>query len=57
MSTLTLSMDWSLAPSHFDNSPENQPFENGAQLPAADVGWGDGTNDEMCLGILYIFGV
>ncbi len=42
---------------HWDNSPENQPFENGVQLPAADIEWGEGTNDEMCLGILYISGV
>lgn len=33
----------------FDNSPENQPFVDGTQIEPADVEWGDGTLDEMCL--------
>jgi hypothetical protein len=38
----------------WDNSAENQPIINGQkQLPRA-VEWGEGTNDEMCLGILYV---
>jgi hypothetical protein len=36
----------------YDNSPENQPIVNGAQMPPRDVGWGDGTFDEMCLSYL-----
>lgn len=38
----------------YDNSPENQPIVDGGPLEPADVGWGDGTLDEMCLGILYM---
>lgn len=55
---LSLSCTW-------DNSPQNQPFvptdtdQDGqmdelAQAPPRDVNWGEGTFDEMCLGILYI---
>jgi hypothetical protein len=36
----------------YDNSPENQPVVNGAQMAPRDVGWGDGTFDEMCLSYL-----
>lgn len=38
----------------FDNSAENQPFIDGAQVAPQDVEWGEGTRDEMCLGVLYI---
>ena len=40
---LRLSCQW-------DNSEENQP--DGREV--RDVNWGDGTYDEMCLGILYL---
>ena len=33
----------------YDNSPENQPVVNGQQVEPRQVGWGDGTFDEMCL--------
>lgn len=36
----------------FDNSTSNQPVVNGVQQEPADVTWGDGTLDEMC--ILYL---
>jgi hypothetical protein len=36
----------------FDNSAANQPVVSGEQLEPVDVGWGDGTLDEMCL--LYL---
>jgi len=39
---------------HWDNTPENQMVIDGARLPAQDVAWGEGTRDEMCLGILYV---
>ncbi len=35
----------------WDNSPENQPFLNGIRITPRDVNWGEGTFDEMCLGI------
>ena len=37
----------------FDNSAAHQPRVNGAVGPPRDVGWGDGTLDEMCLSHLY----
>jgi hypothetical protein len=36
----------------FDNSRVNQPVINGKQLAPRYVVWGEGTTDEMCLGIL-----
>jgi len=39
---------------HWDNSPENQPMVNGEQRPPADVYWGEGTTDEMCVGFFYL---
>ncbi|HEY8376976.1 MAG TPA: hypothetical protein VIK91_10830, partial [Nannocystis sp.] len=38
----------------WDNSKANQPFENGMQQDPVDIYWGEGTGDEMCLGILYV---
>lgn len=42
---------------HWDNSAENQAVMNGAQLEARDVRWGEGSTDEMCLGIFYVTGL
>ncbi|MBX7078236.1 MAG: monooxygenase [Nannocystaceae bacterium] len=39
---------------HFDNTAGNQPEVDGEPLPPADTNWGEGTTDEMCLGILLI---
>lgn len=39
---------------HYDNTDANQPIVNGQKQPAKDVYWGDGTADEMCLGVLYV---
>jgi hypothetical protein len=39
---------------HWDNTPENQPFVGGEQQAPRDVGWGEGTSDEMCLGGFYV---
>ena len=38
----------------WDNSAKNQPFVDGAQLEPRDVGWGEGTRDEMCLSGLFV---
>jgi hypothetical protein len=39
---------------HWDNTPENQPRINGEPLPVREVNWGEGTRDEMCLGVFYL---
>jgi hypothetical protein len=39
---------------HFDNSAAHQPVVGGMQQMSRDVNWGEGTTDEMCLGILYL---
>jgi hypothetical protein len=55
---LQLSCTW-------DNSPENQPMamvdtdgdgvgDTYQQLPSQRRNWGEGTTDEMCLGVLYV---
>ena len=38
----------------WDNTAENQLVVDGSPLPPRDVAWGEGTRDEMCLGILYV---
>ena len=38
----------------WDNTTANQPIYDGKRRPPRDVGWGDGTNDEMCLGVFYV---
>lgn len=40
----------------WDNTAANQPVENGVQQQAKDILWGEGTGDEMCLGIVYVTG-
>jgi hypothetical protein len=39
---------------HWDNSPANQPDVGLMQQSPMDVNWGEGTQDEMCLGFLYV---
>lgn len=39
---------------HWDNSAENQPVLGGVKQTPRDVRWGEGTGDEMCLGVMYI---
>jgi hypothetical protein len=39
---------------HWDNSASAQPMINGVQQTPRDVYWGEGTTDEMCLGLIYI---
>ena len=38
----------------WDNSEENQPIVNGQRPAPQDVAWGEGTRDEMCLGLAYV---
>jgi hypothetical protein len=38
----------------FDNSPGAQPIVHGRRLPPRYVLWGEGTTDEMCLGLLQV---
>jgi hypothetical protein len=38
----------------WDNSPAAQPVINGVQQVSRDVNWGEGTSDEMCLGLFFI---
>ncbi|RMH44991.1 MAG: monooxygenase [Deltaproteobacteria bacterium] len=39
---------------HWDNSPENQVVVDGQPRPPQDVYWGDGSTDEMCLGVFLV---
>lgn len=38
----------------WDNSAANQPVIDGEVKEPADVTWGEGTSDEMCLGAYYV---
>jgi len=38
----------------YDNSAANQPADNGTPRDPEDVGWGDGSYDEMCLDYLAL---
>src|SRR6185437_8236962 len=38
----------------FDNSPGAQPIVKGQRLAPRYVLWGEGTTDEMCLGLLQV---
>jgi hypothetical protein len=38
----------------FDNSPSHQPMVGGKPLQPRYVLWGEGTTDEMCLGLLQV---
>ena len=38
----------------WDNSADNQPYVDGQPVESVDRDWGDGTLDEMCLGVLYV---
>lgn len=38
----------------FDNSPATQPIVKGRRLAPRYVLWGEGTTDEMCLGLLQV---
>jgi hypothetical protein len=39
---------------HWNNTASNQPVVNGMQEPPHDLNWGETTEDEMCLEILYL---
>ncbi len=38
----------------WDNSDAGQPVVDGKKLPAKDLGWGEGTYDEMCIAFMYV---
>lgn len=38
----------------WDNSAEHQPFIDGQRGMPRQVEWGEGTTDEMCLGVLFV---
>jgi hypothetical protein len=38
---------------HFDNSGHRQPMVDGKPVTVTDVNWGETTEDEMCLGVMY----
>jgi hypothetical protein len=38
----------------YDNSEANQPIVDGQPKQPETVGWGEGTYDEMCLGVIYV---
>jgi hypothetical protein len=38
----------------FDNSAENQPIVDGVRHDPVDRNWGPGTDDEMCIGYVYL---
>jgi hypothetical protein len=38
----------------WDNSAANQPIVDGERVEPIDVAWGEGTRDEMCLGVLML---
>jgi len=39
---------------HWDNSAENQPLVGGQPRVPRDVSWGQSSDDEMCIGELYV---
>ncbi len=41
---------------HWNNSQANQPVVNGQQSTPRNLAWGEGTTDEMCLGLMYVTG-
>jgi hypothetical protein len=46
--------DQLLVDCHWDNSAANQPVENGVKVQPTDLWWGEGTNNEMCLGAFFV---
>lgn len=38
----------------YDNGPDNQPILDGMRIAPRDVGWGEGTLDEMCLNYVWL---
>ena len=39
---------------YYDNTASNQPIIDGEPKVPTTLGWGDGTLDEMCLGVVYM---
>jgi hypothetical protein len=39
---------------HWNNTAANQPYVNGVQATPMNINWGETTEEEMCLGLLYL---
>jgi hypothetical protein len=39
---------------HWNNTAANQPYVNGQQVSPMNLNWGETTEDEMCLDLLYL---
>jgi len=39
---------------HWNNTAANQPYVDGVQVKPSDLNWGETTEEEMCLGLLYL---
>lgn len=39
---------------HWDNSAAGQPVVGGSPLPVQDLNWGEGSNEEMCVGTYFV---
>ena len=50
----TIGLDTFYLECHWDNTAANQPTVNGSQRPPRDVNWGEDSEDEMCIGYVYI---
>ncbi len=50
----TIGADTLMLECHWDNRAENQPVIDGVRRTPRDVNWGQNSDDEMCIGYLYI---
>jgi hypothetical protein len=39
---------------HWNNTAANQPYINGVQVAPTNLNWGETTEEEMCLGVMYV---
>ena len=39
---------------HWNNTAANQPYVDGKQVAPTNLNWGETTEDEMCLGLIYV---
>jgi hypothetical protein len=39
---------------HWNNTAANQPYVNGQQVAPINLNWGETTEEEMCLDVLYL---
>lgn len=50
----TIGQDTLMLECHWDNRAENQPIVNGTRRPPRNVNWGEDSDDEMCIGYIYV---